>query len=172
MCACMYVCMNMYICVHVHMHLSQWEWPICACCSMISCPSPCSLLHAPPHFPANFLKHNTSLSELGLWECGLGDEAICELCGGLKQCKLKKLNLEDNPFGEKGARSLADVIKDNPTLKRLGMDDCGGISDGGVQYLMDAMMSNTTLEMISLSDKYRHLVPHILDHRVKCDEYL
>ena len=101
--------------------------------------------------------------------CGLGDEAICELCGGLKQCKLKKLNLEKNPFREQGARNLADVIKDNPTLERLDMHGCDGISDGGVQYLMDAMMFNTSLEMIILSKKYRHLVPHILDHRVMYD---
>ena len=151
-----------HMCGYEHVHM-------CACCSMISCPSPCSLLHAPPHFPANLLKHNTSLSEPSLWKCDLGDEAICELCGGLKQCKLKMLDLGGNPFGEQGARSLADVIKDNPTLERLSMYGCDGISDGGVQYLMDAMMSNTTLEKISLSKKYmyRRLVPHILlDHRV------
>ena len=75
----------------------------------------------------------------------------------------KEAILWGNPLGEQGAKSLADVIKDNPTLERLGI--CDGISNGGVQYLMDAMMSTTTLKM-TLSDKYRHLVPHCLVHRV------
>ena len=112
------------------------------------------------------LKHNTTLSKLKLWKCGLGDEAIFELCGGLKQCKLKVLDIEGNPFGQQGARSLASVIKDNPIMEWLAMHKCDGISDGGVKYLMDAMMSNTTLKM-TLSDKYRHLVPHMLAKRVK-----
>ena len=111
------------------------------------------------------LKHNTTLSELWLWGCGLGDEAICKLCGGLKQCKLKRLDLDNNPFGEQGVKSLADVIKDNSTLERLAMDRCGKISDGGLQYLMDAMMSNTTLK-ITLSNEYKPFMPKCLDCRV------
>ena len=102
-----------------------------------------------------------------MWECGLEDEAICELCGGLKWCRLKALDLWYNPFGEQGAKSLADVIKDNPTLEKLGMIGCNNLSDGGVQYLMDAMRSNTTLKMLTLSDKYKHLVPPELVSRVR-----
>ena len=102
-------------------------------------------------YPATALKHNTTLSELRLEECGLEDEAICELCGGLKWCKLKTLNLRYNPFGEQGAKSLADVIKDNPTLEELYMLGCDKISGGGLRYLMDAMRSNTTLKRLTLS---------------------
>ena len=102
-----------------------------------------------------------------MWECGLEDEAICELCGGLKWCRLKTLRLWGNPFGEQGAKSLADFIKDNPTLENLDMHGCDEISDGGVQYLMDAMRSNTTLKMLTLSDKYKHLVPLELVNRVR-----
>ena len=87
---------------------------------------------------------------LRLQRCGLCDEAICELCRGLKHCKLKKLDLEGNPFGEQGIKSLADVLKDNPSLERLDMNQCDGISDGSMEYLKHAMMSNTTLEDISL----------------------
>eukprot|EP00731_Ephydatia_muelleri_P004610 Em0002g786a len=47
---------------------------------------------------AHALKRNTTLSELRLIGCGLRDEAICELCGGLKWCKLKKLDCHWN-FG-------------------------------------------------------------------------
>ena len=89
---------------------------------------------------AHALKHNTTLSELRLRVCGLSDEAICELCGGLKWCKLKKLNLSFNQFGDQGAKGLADMLKDHPTLEEL---DVKGCAYDGVQYLMDAMMSNT-----------------------------
>ena len=123
-------------------------------------------------YPATAIKHNTTLSELRLWRCGLEDEAICELCGGLKWCRLKTLDLGGNPFGEQRAKSLADVIKDNPTLEKLAMYGCDKISDGGVEYLMDTMRSNTTLKMLALSDKYEHLVPLELVSRVRYDWYM
>ena len=99
--------------------------------------------------------------------CGLEDEAICELCGGLKWCRLKTLYLGYNPFGKQGAKSLADVIKDNTALEWLGMYGCDKISDGGMRYLMDAMRSNTTLKILTLSYEYKRLVPLELVNRVR-----
>ena len=107
---------------------------------------------------AHALKHSTTLSELWLVECGLRDEAICELCGGLKWCKLKKLDLRYNPFGDQGAKGLADVLIDHPTLEELYVWSCREMSDDGVQYLMDAMMSNTRVKMLILDKKYKHLI--------------
>ena len=115
---------------------------------------------------AHALKHNTTLSELWLEECGLRDEAICELCGGLKWCKLKELDLSFNRFGDQGAKGLADVLKDHPTLEELEMRRCREMSDDGVQYLMDAMMSNTRVKMLKLEEKYKHLVPQELVDRI------
>lgn len=104
---------------------------------------------------AHLLNHNTTLSRLSLWSCGLKDEAIVELCGGLKWCKLKTLNLGDNPFGDQGAKALADVVKDHPTLEKLDLPRCKEVSDDGVKNLMDAMMSNTGVKrwdwMISIN---------------------
>ena len=107
---------------------------------------------------AHALKHNTTLSELWLGRCGLRDEAICELCGGLKWCKLKKLDLGVNPFGDQGAKGLADVLIDHPTLEELDMWSCKEMSDDGVQYLMDAMISNTRVKMLTLNTKYGLLI--------------
>ena len=120
---------------------------------------------------AHVLKHNTTLSELSLGVCGLRDEAICELCGGLKWCKLKKLDLGVNQFGDQGAKVLADVLKDHPTLEELNVDGCREMSDDSVQYLMDAMMSNTRMRMLVLPDKYRHLVPQELVGRIECSSF-
>ena len=107
---------------------------------------------------AHALKHNTTLSELRLWTCGLRDQAICELCCGLKWCKLKKLDISYNRCGDQGAKGLADVLKDHPTLEELKLIECEEISDDGVQYLMDAMMSNTRVKMLKLDKKYKHLI--------------
>ncbi|KAL5506156.1 hypothetical protein EMCRGX_G007739 [Ephydatia muelleri] len=107
---------------------------------------------------AHALKHNTTLSELELRGCGLRDEAICELCGGLKWCKLKKLDLFNNTFGDQGAKGLADVLKDHPTLEELDVRGCVERSVDGVQYLVDAMMSNTRVKMLTLDKKYKHLI--------------
>ena len=117
---------------------------------------------------AHALKHNTSLSELRLRGCGLRDEAICELCGGLKWCKLKKLDLRCNRLGDQGAKGLADMLKDNPTLEELDVRGCEEMSDDGVQYLMDAMMSNTRVKMLTLDDKNEHfIVPQELVGRIR-----
>ena len=107
---------------------------------------------------AHALKHNATLSELMLEECGLSDEAICELCGGLKWCKLKKVDLGYNRFGDQGAKGLADVLQDHSTLEELDVRSCDKMSDDGVQYLMDATMSNTRVKMLKLDEKYRHLI--------------
>ena len=116
---------------------------------------------------AHVLKHNTTLSELWLLECGLRDEAICELCGGLKWCKLKSLNLTDNPCGDQGAKGLADVLKDHPTLEELWVWGCEEMSDDGVQHLMDATMSNTRVKELGLPSKYNGLtVPKELVGRI------
>ena len=90
--------------------------------------------------------------------CGLRDKAICELCVGLKWCKLKTLRLFDNLFGDKGAKGLADVLKDHSTLEELGVYGCKDMSVDGVRYLMDAMMSNTRVKKLILCKKYEHLV--------------
>ena len=118
---------------------------------------------------AHVLKHNTTLSELWLLECGLRDEAICELCGGLKWCRLKILWLVGNPFGDQGAKGLADVLKDHPTLEELWVLGCKEMSDdGGVQHLMDAMMSNTRVKKLGLPRKYNGLtVPKELVGRIQ-----
>ena len=97
---------------------------------------------------AHVLKHNTTLSVLWLWKCGLRDEAICELCGGLKWCRLKSLVLINNPFGDQGAKGLADVLKDHSTLEELYVWRCVEMSDDGVQHLMDALMSNTRVKKL------------------------
>ena len=106
---------------------------------------------------AHVLKHNTTLSKLWLQECGLRDETICELCGGLKWCRLKILSLNYNPFGDQGAKGLADVLKDHPTLEELYVWGCVEMSDDGVQHLMDAMMSNTRVKKLGLHRKYNGL---------------
>ena len=104
------------------------------------------------------LKHNTTLSELRLRVCGLSDEAICELCGGLKWCKLKILDLGANLIGDLGAKGLADMLKDHPTLEELEVWGCEEMSGDSVKYLMDAMMSNTRVKMLRLDKKYKHLI--------------
>eukprot|EP00731_Ephydatia_muelleri_P004485 Em0002g661a len=68
-------------------------------------------------------------------------------------CKLKKLDLSYNPFGDQGAKGLADVLNDHPTLEELRVWGCEEMSGDGVQYLMDAIMSNTKVKMLTLDEK-------------------
>ena len=117
---------------------------------------------------AHVLKHNTTLSYLWLRGCGLRDEAISELCGGLMWCRLKLLSVFGNPFGDQGAKGLADVLKDHPTLEELNVMRCEEMSDDGVQHLMDATMSNTRVKKLGLPSKYNgHTVPKELVGRIQ-----
>ena len=115
---------------------------------------------------AHLLNHNTTLSHLRLWWCGLKDEAIVELCGGLKWCILKTLNVGYNPFGDQGAKALADVVKDHPTLEEFFLWQYVEMSGDGVKCLVYAMMSNTRVKTLGLDDKYKHLVPQELVGRI------
>ena len=89
------------------------------------------------------------------------------LCGGgLRSSKLKDLNVRTNPFGVQGAQCLADVLKVNPTLEVLVMHECDEIGDDGVQYLIDAMLCNTTLLTMVLPEPFGHLIPEELNSRM------
>ena len=50
------------------------------------------------------------------------------------------------------------MLKDHPSLKEVAVRACVEMSYDGVQYLMDAMMSNTRVKMLTLDWNYRHLI--------------
>ena len=59
------------------------------------------------------------------------------------------------------------MLKDHQTLEKLDVRGCVEMSDDGVQYLMDAMMSNTRVKMLTLDDKNEHfIVPQELVGRI------
>ena len=60
------------------------------------------------------------------------------------------------------------MLQDHPILEELDVYGCEEMSDDGVQYLMDAMMSNTRVKMLRLIEKYKNLiVPQELVGRIK-----
>ena len=107
--------------------------------------------------------------ELGLSHCSLDDEAISRLNIGLSCCKLQKLDLSGNPFTKKGALELSLVMKSHPTVKELNVLRCDDIDVDGAGALLEAVRSNTTLRMLRLDERYRHLVQMTLTSRVKFD---
>ena len=50
------------------------------------------------------------------------------------------------------------MLKDHPTLEELDVGECVEMSYDGMQYLMDAMMSNKSVKMLRLAKNYEHLI--------------
>ncbi len=78
-------------------------------------------------FIAESLKRNSSLRELNLGRCGIGDE---------------------------GVKSLSDALVENDSLKRLDLDSNDGITERGLSALTECLKTNSGL--VTLWLPYRH----------------
>ncbi|KAJ7213410.1 hypothetical protein GGX14DRAFT_79496 [Mycena pura] len=74
---------------------------------------------------------------------GIGEKAARALAGYLAHpaCKLESLYLGANPIGDAGALPLADALKSNQTLLRLGMASTG-LTSKSVSALCSALASH------------------------------
>lgn len=97
--------------------------------------------------------HNSNIRSIKMVQNGIRQEGIMALLrDGLSKCaKLEVLDLQDNTFTAKGARSLADAVGKWPQLKELGVGDCLLSARGGVM-LAEALKKgqNHNLEVLRL----------------------
>jgi len=115
---------------------------------------------------AAMLKKNRTLTSLNVASCGFGDIGVFQLGEALKKNKsLKILNIgnhslkkEDvqfrNTMTDRGARVMADCIKENVGLKKLMMSNLPRITNDGANSLMNAVRSghNRTLTDLYLEN--------------------
>ncbi|KAL5506233.1 hypothetical protein EMCRGX_G007832 [Ephydatia muelleri] len=97
------------------------------------------------------LKGNTTLKRLDLRECGLEPEGLEEVMKGVEvNTKLEKLSLSGNIIDNKRASCLGMMLKENTTLKRLDLMECG-LEPEGLEEVMKGVEVNTKLETLGLS---------------------
>ena len=98
------------------------------------------------------LSNNTSLEELGLYECGITANGIGDLAVALMTCKsLKVLNLGGNAIRDDGIRLLADTLGHIQQLKSLNLACCG-MTDIGLSNVVDLLKQNVSLMDIKLNN--------------------
>ena len=107
------------------------------------------------------------LLQLDLTSCKLGPEEMCviarALCGN---SKLEILYIKNNPIRDEGARELADMLKQNKTLKYISLNKCE-ITEQGAQALQNSLEHNNTLLDLHLSSTSME----ITDKRIAYDTY-
>lgn len=92
----------------------------------------------------------------GINEYAVGNPGVCALTDAISTHRsLEKLDLNQNPISDLAAKSIANLIMSNISIKVLGFSN-SDISDFGIRcYLADAIShapASTCLETIYLSD--------------------
>ncbi|KAH0631391.1 hypothetical protein JD844_005692 [Phrynosoma platyrhinos] len=65
------------------------------------------------------------------------------------ECQVKRLLFCGNCLGSEGVRSLWDALQHNATLEELYLD-ITGITDSGLDNIVDSLMGNTTLRLLTI----------------------
>ncbi|XP_066494955.1 NLR family CARD domain-containing protein 3-like [Tiliqua scincoides] len=65
------------------------------------------------------------------------------------QCRVKRLLFCGNCLTSEGVRSLWDALRNNATLEELYLD-ITGITDSGLDNILDSLMGNTTLKLLTI----------------------
>lgn len=109
------------------------------------------------------LSRSIHLKVLDLSNCGIKDiqTGFVELCSVLRNTPLKELYLDDNPFGDDGAKLLSLSLRQNPELEVLSLKFCK-ITPFGITNILDALDGatkqdvsasiNTNLEKLYIAD--------------------
>ena len=106
-------------------------------------------------FIAKALLENSTLRSLRLGGNRIGDSGAHQIFTVLAQqsdhsCKLESLYLQDNQIGFSGARSIAEPLLVNKTLKLLHLSR-NLVGESGSTQIAKSLVSNNTLEALYLS---------------------
>jgi len=87
------------------------------------------------------IKHNSSVTEVSLFSCDIGEEGGASLNALLSSTSpVNKLNLNDNKLSNRGALALCEALKTNKVLKVLNIQD---------NFITDPKVATTFAEMLT-----------------------
>ena len=120
---------------------------------------------------ANVIKSNSHLERLGLGNNNLGPSAIVILQALKENSKLKILDLDSNNMTGVVAEDLANVIKSNSHLERLGLGN-NSLGSSAIMILQ-ALKENSKLQMLNLdNNNMTEEVIEDLANVIKCNSRL
>ena len=123
-------------------------------------------IHAPFGTFAEQLKHNTTLRELRLTECGLNSQSAESLAETLTTNKyLKRLRVSNNSLCDDGIQHLAHALRVNQGLEELLLESCG-MTDVGAEYLSKALQCNKILTSLFICNVYNAKSPNRITEKI------
>jgi len=122
--------------------------PPLSCLLLQQCNLPDSLIP----FLMSALPSSPTLTELDLSQNSLGPGGFAAIAQGLlHENELRSLRLAHNPGRGEGLQFLSNALRSNPNLLRLDLS-CVGAGDPGACHLAGALMENTHLRILNLSE--------------------
>ena len=118
-----------------------------------------------------FLSNSSCLQILSLSKCSLEETQIISVFGNMRN-SLKHLDLSFNVITDKAAKSVADVIHNNPDLEHLNLSNCS-LQKGGLAVILRAVRTACRLKYLNLqSNKITDVLASEIAAFISALEYL
>ena len=100
-------------------------------------------------------KYNSCLKTIILSKNKLDDTEIKIFCESIYNSQLYELNLKDNNISNEGIKFIADLLKNNKTIKKLNLCCNLNINEKGIKILCDSLKySRSQLDELDLQENF------------------
>ena len=98
---------------------------------------------------------NHSLQELWMGGNKIGDDGITAIAGALGKCRINILDVEACGITLTGARSVAEALLSNHTIRELWLSG-NPITVEGALLIVKSAVHNTVCEYMRIDDEYKN----------------
>ena len=98
---------------------------------------------------------NHSLQQLWMGYNNIGDDGITAIAGALGNCRIDLLDVQDCGITLTGARSLAETLSSNHTIRELWLRS-NPITVEGALLIVKSAVHNKVYEYVAIDDKYEN----------------
>ena len=96
---------------------------------------------------------NHLLQELRMWNNNIGDDGISVIAGALGNCKINILDVQHCGITLTGAKSLAEALSSNHTIRELELWN-NPITIEGALLIVKSAVDNTVCQRVLIDDEY------------------
>ena len=98
---------------------------------------------------------NHSLQELNMRNNNIGDDGISAIAGALGNCQINILSVNQCGITLTGAKSLAEVLSSNHTIRELWLRG-NPITVEGALLIVKSAVDNTVCQCVGIDDEYEN----------------
>ena len=104
---------------------------------------------------SEMMKVNHSLQRLWMGGNNIGDDGITAIAGALGNCRIYELLVPHCGITLTGARSLAEALSSNHTIRELALQS-NPITVEGALLIVKSAVHNTVCQDVEIDDKYKN----------------